>query len=53
MFFHHWQSFLHMGGYANYIWSAYGFVTFAALTTAVVCRFRLRRIRRLIEKNHA
>jgi heme exporter protein CcmD len=42
-----WSQALHMGGYAAYVWSAYGFVC----TTLVVALWGLRRQRSQIQKN--
>ena len=38
-----WREFLHMGGYARYVWGAYGVVALAVLTELVGVRMRLAR----------
>lgn len=53
MAFHHWSTFIHMGGYAGYVWSAYGVVVLLAFAVAVVCRIRFRRIARMIKQCNA
>ena len=52
------NEFLHMGGYGQYVWSAYG-ITFVAMLLAVVIPLRqhsslLRRLKRQLKrkKNH-
>ncbi|HYA66225.1 MAG TPA: heme exporter protein CcmD [Burkholderiaceae bacterium] len=42
-----WREFLNMGGYARYVWGAYGVVALAVLIETVGVRIRLARARRL------
>jgi heme exporter protein D len=41
-----WRDFLHMGGYARYVWGAYGVVALAVIIELVGVRMRLMRARR-------
>jgi heme exporter protein D len=34
MYWHNWQDFLHMGGYALYVWASFG-VTFATMAIEI------------------
>lgn len=46
MSFSNWSDFLHMGGYAFYVWTAYG-LTLVVLSMAVLAPWRRhRRLRR-------
>ena len=38
-----WRDFLHMGGYARYVWGAYGVVALAVIIELVGVRMRLMR----------
>jgi len=41
-----WREFLNMGGYAGYVWGAYGVVALAVILEVVGLRARLARARR-------
>lgn len=43
-----WQQFLHMGGYARYVWSAYGIAAVAIIANVVAPVVALARIKRRI-----
>lgn len=40
-----WQDFLHMGGYAGYVWGSFGAVALLLALEMVLVRRRLRRAR--------
>ena len=47
-----WATFWHMGGYAKYVWSAYG-ITLAVLLVGFLIPLRRHRLlRRELEKHH-
>lgn len=43
-----WQQFLHMGGYAGYVWSAYGVAAVVIIANVVAPVVALARIKRRI-----
>ncbi|MBH04158.1 MAG: heme exporter protein CcmD [Xanthomonadales bacterium] len=45
-----WQQFLHMGGYARYVWSAYGIAAAVMLANVVAPIVALARIKRRIAR---
>lgn len=44
------QEFLHMGGYAFYVWTAYGIAAVVLIGNILHARFRQRRITRQIQQ---
>ncbi|MDF1760778.1 MAG: heme exporter protein CcmD [Coxiellaceae bacterium] len=53
MAFHTWHAFLHMGGYASYVWSAYAFVLLCGIVFSVAARWRLKALIKKVKHQHA
>jgi len=46
------SDFIHMGGYGNYVWSAYGFVALVLILNTVLPIVRHRRLLREAKLQH-
>jgi len=47
------QAFIAMGGYADYVWSAYAIVLVALLLHMIVAKTKLRRVIKQLRRQHA
>ncbi|MCH9769391.1 MAG: heme exporter protein CcmD [Gammaproteobacteria bacterium] len=51
--FHSWQQFLQMGGYASFVWPAYGIILVALIIYGIKAVVRLRRLLKELKASHA
>lgn len=47
-----WATFWHMGGYANYVWSAYALTLVVLIASLLLPLWRHRALRRALRKRH-
>lgn len=52
-YFHSLQAFIHMGGYADYVWSAYAIVLVTLLLHFVSARVSYRRTLQQLRRKYA
>lgn len=48
LYFHSISQFIHMGGYADYVWSAYSIVLAVMLANLIVAKYGLRKIKKFL-----
>lgn len=53
MMFHSVSAFVHMGGFADFVWPAYGIVTLGLLGNGIYCARRLRLTAKKLQSDHA
>ena len=51
-YFHSLAAFIHMGGYADYVWSAYALVGIVMLGNFIVAAVKLKQLLKRLRKQH-